>query len=165
MQRYTVSWGMDLEASLKSGLISVHISRGTVADVLNAIMAQESNYKWVEINGVVNVIPKQNMNSILDVKIALFHVRDANGFDIHRVIVSLPEVKRWLGQNHLAERTPTVVDVLVGRNGAALSKISLELQRVTLRQILNKIVRSPGFRSWTVGRWGAKNQYLSIGVS
>lgn len=164
MQKYKVPWGMDWEAPVKSDRISVHIPRGTVADVLNAIVAHESNYRWVETNGVVNVIPRQNMNSLMDVPIAHFHVIHADFFGLHKALVSLPEVKEWLRQNHLTEDSPGVLGMLVGKDGMDSTKVSLSLDHVTLREILNRIVKFQGYRLWQIARWGEKNQYLSLGV-
>ena len=163
-QKYGIPTGIDTEIPIENQPVSVHVHRGTVADVLNAIVAREPGYKWLSLNGVIDVMPKESANSILDIRIARFRVKKATFFDIHTAIASRPEVKKWLKQNHLTERTPMAIDILVGKNGAGLSHVSLDLRDVTVREILNKIAVSPGFRSWIVGRWGDKNQYLSIGV-
>ncbi|MGB8476684.1 MAG: hypothetical protein WCE61_21595 [Candidatus Acidiferrum sp.] len=163
-QKYGIPAGMDLENPSKRDFISVHISHGTVAEVLNAIVAQKPGYKWTEMDSVVNIMPQSQRDSILDVRIADFHIANANFFEIHAAIVSLPEVKRWLEQNHFTEATSFAGIVPVGPNGLGLARVSLDLHDVTLREILNKTIKSPGFSSWIIGRWGEKNQYLSISV-
>jgi hypothetical protein len=163
-QKYKMPIGMDLETPIERQSVSVRIPQGTVGDVLNAIIAQEPGYKWAEVNGVINVMPEVNPNSILDLQIAHFHVRNADSFGIHTAIVSLPEVKRWLRQNHLTERTAFAIDILVGKDGYSPPRVSLNLRNVTLGDIMNKIVRLPGFHSWSVGRWGEENRYFGIMV-
>lgn len=157
--------GIDLQMPLKQRPLSVDVSQGTIVDVLNAIVAQEPSYKWAKVNGVINVMPEENANNILDLRIAYFHVRNADFNDIHTAIVSLPEVKTWLEQNHLTEQTAFVIDILIGKNGYSPPRVSLKLRDVTLRDIMNRIVKSPGFRFWSVSRWGERNQYLSIVVN
>jgi hypothetical protein len=166
MQKYGIPMGMDLEIPSKHNLISVHISRGTVADVLDAILAQEPRYEWTETNGVVNIGPRHIANSILDVQIAHLDLRNADAYAIHAGLVSLPEVREWLEKNHLVERTVFSTDVVPAANGAAsLAHVSLNASGMTVRQILNRIVASPGFSSWVIGRSGQKGQNFTVGVS
>ncbi|MGC2285130.1 MAG: hypothetical protein WA542_07780 [Candidatus Acidiferrum sp.] len=164
MQKYKVPAGMDLEELSERRPISVNVPRGSVADVLSMIVAQQPGFKWAEMNGVVNIGPQQDTDSILDVRIAHFRVADASFSQIHSAIVSLPEVKRWLEDNHLTERTPMVIDGLVSAGHPFLSRISLDLQDITLREILNTVIKSSGFSSWIVSRYGEKQQYIMIGI-
>jgi hypothetical protein len=163
-QKYHLPIGLDLEAPLKPKLIFVHVSGGLVADVLNAVVAQEPNYKWVEVDGVVNVMPRQNPASMLDLQISNFRVTNATLFDVHAAIVSLPEVRAWLDRNRLEENSPMAMDVLIGK-GFQWPRISVNLHNASMREILNKIVSLSGFSSWTVGRWGQQDQYFIISVS
>ena len=163
-QKYTMPIGLDLEIPVERQSVSVRVPRGTVADILNAIIAQEPSYKWAEVNGVINVMPEANPNSVLDLQIAHLHVKDADFSEIDTAIASLPEVKRWLEQNHVTENTATVLDILIGKDGYNPRRVSLDLRDVTLREIMNRIVRLPGLHSWSVGRWGEKNQYFGIVV-
>jgi hypothetical protein len=57
------------------------------------------------------------------------------------------------------------IDVLIGRNGSGLARVSLDVRDLTLREIMNRIIKSPGFRAWRISRSGAKNQYLTIAVN
>lgn len=145
--------------------ISVSISKGTVADIFNALVQQAPNYKWVESGGVVNVLPQQGGDSVLDLKIARFHVTHATPDGLHTAIRSLPEVRAWLNQHHLTEHGPVTGNVLIGRNGKTdQPHVSLSVKNITLREIMNTIVKKHGFHVWFVGRYGDHNQYLSIGI-
>lgn len=164
-QKYRIPMGIDLERPPTRQFISVRVSHGTVADVLNAIVEGEPGYRWTAINGVVNVVPQQSTNSILDLQIAHFHVRHADPLDLHTAILALPEIKRWLEQNHLKERGVFGPNILVGKNGmTSLPHVSLDLRDVTLRAIMNRIATSPGLGGWIVSRWGEKNQYLNLQI-
>ncbi len=164
-QKYRIPMGIDLEMPPTRQFISVEVSHGTGAGVLNAIVEGEPGYRWTEINGVVNVVPQQSTNSILDLRIAHFYVRHADPLVLHAEIVALPEMKRWLEQNHLKERGVFGRDILVGKNGmTSLPHVSLDLRDVTLRAIMNRVATSPGFGGWIVSRWGEKNQYFNLQI-
>ena len=160
-----IPMGIDMETATTDKAVSIDIANGTVADALNAILAQEPAYKWSEVDGVINVEPRQNPNSILDVRISEFRVRHADEGAVHRALVSLPEIQKWLSDNHLVERTVLSVDIMFGKDKPRFPEISLSMRGATLRTILNRIVRLRGFDGWNVARWGDRGEYLSLGFS
>jgi hypothetical protein len=163
-QKYKMPMGVDLEnlhAKLATG--SVTAATGTVSDALTVIVSRQPGYGWAEADGVVNVTPQRTENSILDTRIAHFKVVNADPFKVYGAIAALPEVKNWLAQTHLTERTGFAGIVPVGRNGPALPRVSVDLKNVNLQTLLNTIIKS-GFSFWLITRWGDKSQYLSISV-
>ena len=164
-RRYGIPMGVDLETATTDKAVSVNIVSGTVADALKAIVAQEPGYQWSEVDRVVNVEPRQNTNSVLDVRISEFKVRHAGADAVQRALVLRPEVQKWLGDNHLVERTVFSGDILIGKDKPRFPEISLSLRGATLRTILNRIARSRGFDGWGVARWGDHGEYLSLGLS
>jgi hypothetical protein len=163
--KYGLRTGIDTEIPLpQDQRISVDVPKGTVADVLDRILAQEPDYKWAAVDGVVNIEPRQNGNSILDLRIREFRVSNTNAMGLHEAIVSCPEVKKWLSDNHLVDRTTISIIAAVGK-GFSFPELSLSLRGASLRAILKRIVRSPGFHSWGVGRWGENSEYIYIGVN
>ena len=165
-EKFRVPVGMDLEALSDRRPIAVNVPRGNVADVLNAIMAQQHGFKWAEVNGVVNIGPQHNANSILELRIAHFRINQARYDQIHDAIVSLPEVKTWLEDNHLTVDGSTVVIGGVSPGQPFKPLVSLDLQETTLREILNRIIKCPGYDEWTISRGedGGGKQYIIIGV-
>jgi len=164
--KYGVPLGIETDAQGQTAKnISVSISQGTVGDIFDALIQQAPNYKWVESRGVVNVMPKQDTDSALDLKIARFHVTHATPDDLHAAIRSLPEVRAWLDQHRLVERGLVTSSILIGSNGKTdQPRVSLRLKNMTLREIMNTVVKKPGFRVWLVGRYGDHSQYLSISI-
>jgi hypothetical protein len=165
-QKFEVPVGMDLEALSDRHAIAVNVPRGNVADVLNAIVAKQHGFKWAEVNGVVNIGPQRETNSILELRIAHFRVDDARYDRVHDAIVSLPEVKAWLDDNHLTASKASIVIGAVSPGRPFKPLVSLELQDATLREILNRIVKYPGYSAWTISRGedGERKQYLIIGI-
>jgi hypothetical protein len=150
---------------VKQQPISVQMTRGTVADLLNIIVRHQPGYDWAEVSEIVNVLPKMHIESVLDLRIPHLQLANADSSGIHAAIVSLPEFRAWLERNHLTERTPNYTDIILGKNRYVTPRVSLDLHDMTLREILNRILKSRRFHSWVVARWGEKNQYLSIGVN
>lgn len=164
MQKYGVPVGMDLETLSDRRPISVNVHGGEVADVLNAIMVQQRGFRWGVINGVVNIGPRQNANSIVDLRISHFRIDRASFDQINPAIDLLPEVKKWLEDNHLAEHGTRAVTGAVSPGQPFKPLVSVDLRDVTLREILNSIIKCPGYHAWSVSRDGEKNQYIMIGV-
>jgi hypothetical protein len=162
-QQYRLRVGLDLETQPDRRPLSIRVLRGNVADVLNTIVAQEPGFTWAEINGVVNIGPRRQRNSLLNVRIAQFHLANASYEQIPRAIDSLPELKNWLQDNHLT-KGPAVFAVIgaVGPGQPFKPLVSLDLHDVTLRETLNRIAQSYGYSSWIVSRYGEKNQYIMI---
>jgi hypothetical protein len=155
--------GVELDGTHSTHLISVKVEHGTVRDVINSIISQAGGYKWVEVNGVINVIPGESGIGLLNTRIGHFHVRDASAQEIREAIASLPEVANWLDKNQVSERS--IVSAFVPLQMGGLPRISLDLHDVRLREIMNSIIKTRGFRSWCIARYGEGNRYLSISIS
>jgi hypothetical protein len=165
--KYHVPLGIETDAQGQAvvGHISINVSKGTVADIFDAIVHAAPNYKWVESSGVVNVMPLHDTDSVLNLKIARFYLRHATPDDLPFAIRSLPEVEAWLNQRQLAERGFITSSILIGANGETdQPRVSLRLKNVTLREIMNAAVKKPGLLAWFVGRYGDHNQYLNISI-
>lgn len=164
MQNYGVPVGMDLETLSDRHPISVNVHRGKVADVLNAIVEQQRGFRWGVINGVVNIGARQNANSLVDLRISHFRIDRASFDQIYTSIDLLPEVKKWLEDNHLAEHGARVVTGAVSPGQPFKPLVSVDLQNVTLREILNSIIKCAGYHAWSVSRYGENKQYIMIRV-
>ncbi len=159
---YGLPIGVELDDQQPDHSISVKVHHGTVRDVVNSIVTQALVYKWVQVNGVVNVMPKQEGESVLDLKIARFQVRNASASDLREAVVSLPEVKGWLHQNRVSARS--IIAIISSNQGNDFPRAYLDLNDVSLREIMNKIVKAPGFHIWSFARYGQGKQYLSISI-
>jgi hypothetical protein len=164
--KYGVPLGVETDAQGQAaGHISINVSHGTVTDIFNALIQQAPNYRWIESSGVVNVMPEQNADSLLDLRIAGFHVTHATPDRLHAAIRSLPEVEAWLNQRNLVEHSPATSSILIGSNGkTGQPRVSLRLKKMTLREIMNTVVKKPGFRVWFVGRYGDHGQYVNLSI-
>jgi hypothetical protein len=165
-RKFDIPIGTELNDKLPETAVSIDVSDGTVADVISAILEHAPGYTWIEKNGVVDILPKENTNSILDLKIGHFKVQHATPNFIRPAIASLPEVKAWLSRNHVVERSRATASILIGADGKTDEpRVSLEMRNVTLREIMNSlIVKKGGPRSWSFSRYGDSNMYLNIDI-
>jgi hypothetical protein len=160
-EKFRIPIGVELDGLQPTQTISVKLSRGTVTDLLNAIVGPSSGLQWKESNGVVNVMPVQNSNSILDLKVAHFRLKDISVGDIREAITAQPEIKAWLTLNRVSERSLIVTS---GQHPDR-QRLSIELKGVTLREIMNAIVKLPGMHEWSFVRYGKNREYLNIGIA
>lgn len=158
--------GMDMSDGSPTIPMTIDLANPTVSDLINASVAKAPGYKWEQIDGVAVVGPEHGETDLLRVKIGQFRVNHATPIFIHNEIVSLPEVRTWLQQNHVIERTVFDENFLIGRNGTTNQpRATVTLNDTSLRDILNTIVKSRGFTLWYVGRYGDHNQFLMISVT
>src|SRR4029077_11319077 len=54
-RRYAIKVGFDLTTAFDRRPVSIRVPAGTVADVLDKIIVEAPDYKWVEDDGVINV--------------------------------------------------------------------------------------------------------------
>jgi hypothetical protein len=161
-EKFGVPIGIELSGQQPAQNISVRVSHGTVMDLVNGIVGQASGLEWAELNGVVNVMPRERPNSVLDLKVAHFHVRDASVADVRDAVAAIPEVKAWLAQSGVSERSFVSPDPTAQINGQP--RVSLDLNGVSVREIMNTIVKAPGLHVWSFVRYGKDRQYLSIAI-
>jgi len=160
--RYSFPLGMEIDGELLGKPASVKLSRGTVADALSAIVNQMPGYQWVSADGVVNVRPRESTDSVLEVEIAHFRLRRVTPDKIAQVIALIPEINAWLQQNGVEEHTPARVYLPEQRK--QLPRLSVDLRRRTLRQVLNAMVAKPPLSCWSVTRYVDGGKYLGIVV-
>ncbi len=161
-ERYGFPLGLEIDGELADRHTSVEISRGTVADVLTAIVNQMPGYEWVIANGVVNVKPRKSADSILEVEVAHFQMRGVRLDAVAQAVTSITEVSAWLQRNGAVERH--VISNYPFGDINNLPRISLDLRGRTLREILNAIVVKPRMKCWSVTRYGGGGKYVGIVV-
>jgi hypothetical protein len=142
--------------------VSIDVSNVTVGEVFSAILQHAPDYRLIEENGVIDVRPKEKSIGILDLKISHFAIHEITDAEIRLVIDSLPEVKAWMSQNHVSDRTSFAGVFPVGGD---VPRISLERRDETLRDILNSLLLlKRGPRSWGIVLFGEANQFLDIAI-
>ena len=146
----------------ESAKINVRIEQGTVRDVLDQIVQADSIYEWTETDGVINVSPRLNKSPILETVVRSISVEQVNRVDAIWAIFELPEVRTKVAAMEVKRRDFVS---LPGKPEYSLPQFSLKLRNVTVRTILNEIMKAGGDNYWVFFRYGDHNEYFSVNMS
>lgn len=150
------------EAGQANRKIDIRIQLGTVRDVLDAIVYADQRYTWKETNGFINVLPQKERDRFLEAVIRDFHLRDVNKEDAINALLQLPEVKDKVNQSGAVRRE---VQILPATPISTLPRFSLNMHTVTVRQVLNEIMKKTSCYYWVFFKYGDHNKYFSIRMS
>ena len=135
------------------------IKDGNVQEVLEAVIACHTDLRWKMMDGVINVSSISSSEPFLDTIISDFEIVEKTIPEIRRAISERPEVKRILSE------TRSAIDELVLSPGATsdeCSQLTFSVHNVTVREILNYIVRTTKKKYWGIIRWGNKKNIWVI---
>lgn len=141
-------------------LISFEIKNADTEEIFDAIVRAKPSYVWEKQNDVVRFFPKNNQSKILenllDTKIAKFTIEpNSTANDTAAKILDLTEIKDVLSKsntNYLADQN---------REGnKALNVISsLKFNDLTLRELLDNVVKTSRAKFWSLEFKHAQNDY------
>jgi hypothetical protein len=143
-EKITQTW-MPLGASLK--------------DILNLIVTYDPAYRWSIEDNVINLLPKDGEPALLKTRINSFRLDSPTTIDSAvEQLMKLPEVQKQ--EKELG--TSTGLKLIVGLRSAKNPKIILDYRDMTLREVLNAIVRAYGWAVWSYRerQCEGRNQYL-----
>jgi len=143
----------------ESPKINVIVERGTVRNLLDQIVQADSRYEWKEADGVINVSPRLNKSPILETVVASFSVEQVNSLAAISAIFELPEIRAKVAQMRVKRRD---FRSLPGKTEYSLPRSSLKLRNVTVRRILNEIMKAGGDNYWVFFRYGDHDEYFSV---
>jgi hypothetical protein len=138
--------------------INVKVERGTIRDVLNAITRADPRYEWVEADGVINVFPKQQKNSLLETTVDEFQVNQERADFAVDALMKLPEVKAKLEKMGLRFRN--VISLPAGVPNSFPHPFSI--YKATVRQVLNRLMKESDSYYWSFGVYGDHKEYFGL---
>lgn len=141
--------------------VSVKLRDKTTRDVINAIVQADARYTWREHGSFVSVIPKNHRNPLLDVVISHFQVDNVDKEEAIRRLMNLPQVKTHFPKVGLTRRE---IISLPGDSMNKLSRFSLKLNNVTVREAMSEIAKAAGSNYWIFFKYGDHDQYYSLSV-
>ena len=117
---------------------------------------------WEELAGVVNVSPREKIDSLPNVVLKRFEADCADTDDALRRLTRAREVKQWLKRNGIEQRDFSASpDPLAGRKRT----LPIALADSSVRTILNTVLRSSGRYYWAYFRYGRDNRFFSLTLS
>jgi hypothetical protein len=127
-------------------LFNASLANPTYRDVFNAIVAADPRYKWEVTDGTINFVPVNNYPELLNTTISEFKAEDAHNIQLLSALEQLPEL-----QQRARELGFCTADCPKPASAARLSSatlISIHCENMTLRDILNSMVRANGNAVW-----------------
>jgi hypothetical protein len=166
-QVYSVSTGFESDSADVDGVpVTLDLSGQDVGAVFDALARQRSVYVWSAQDGVYDLYPSSQAESLLRVSVAHFSVADATYREVQSALFNLPEVRDWLSQHHAARNgliNSTAAMPPRDAPHAEPKKISLTLSNVQLRSILNQVISKFDVNQWFIAHVTANGQkYVSI---
>jgi len=159
---YDVPLGFEAATQGEEPILSVMIQGRLLQDVLDDIVKKDPRYEWQIVDGVINVRPKSQRDgllaNVLETRVDVFEIkRDSRLFQVKREILELPHVRALLEQEKVAYGP----DVKLGGEFAKFGQdFSLNVSNVTVREILNRIIRNSDVKYWVVNRYGKNKEYF-----
>jgi hypothetical protein len=165
---YKVPIGLEVaydDDLLKDSRIAIHLNPGNLGDALNAVVAEKPAYKWKIEEGVINLFPKEEnrdvlLSTLLDTQLLTFSSRKGlSRLDLREQLTGAPEIRNLLDAYGVVADNGAISMYEVyplGRN------YSLNGANLTVRSVLNRVIRDSETKFWFINRYGDNKEYLII---
>jgi hypothetical protein len=166
--QYKLPIGLEVAADddlLKERNLSVRVKAGTVKDVLDAVASQCPDYTWELKEDVINVFPKQPnrdplLENILAVKLKSFAIEKGTArIEFTKAVVSSHELSSLLEANGLNVEYEIFSKHDIGALGRGFS---VNVSDVTVKSLLNQVIKRSETKYWLLNRYGENRQYLLL---
>ena len=151
---YGVTVGLELD-SQRYRHVGIALSDATLTDVMNAIVQAAKKYQWRQTGEVVEVWPTAGTNPLLETRINNFNVKNVSALEAFNRLFTLPEVLANMRELNLQRRAPDE-----SPEKLTSSRLSVDLEGVTLREALNKIAQESHIEIWIFRNY--PNGFFSI---
>jgi type II secretory pathway component GspD/PulD (secretin) len=172
---------ISFEASLKPEAVAHKITyeaeNKTLREVLNEVLLQMPGYEWSFEEGVINIHPKDASREITQIIINEFFLKDDERSRFEQKIVNLPEVKSGFQKigfevksgKDIVNQTPTLSFerlIPLRRKDSDSSKVNnLILKSVTLKDLLNEMLKQKMAVFWSLSKAGQDMKYVSLNIT
>lgn len=154
---FDVTIGFEIDPMHPQSRVSFEVMDATFADIMNAVVKSTPEYQWREVGKAVEIYPASGTNPILDLTVNSFHVKDVVAVAALNQLFGLNAVQDAL-QNSKLKLEPGSITPPV--NPGRL--VTIDLERVKLRDVLSRIATDSGFKFWTFQLSGARREFLKI---
>ena len=156
--KYSVPTGLEISASDSGEVpVALQLQQDDLAQALNQLVEQRPEYAWSLSDGVYDLYPKTKADSVSDLMLKNYLVKDATLDKASQALNSLPEFQTWLTTRKLTRR-----EFQTGPAWNPNQRIDLNLRDVPLRSVLNKLIKNFGLTNWIIDRYGDRKEYIAI---
>jgi hypothetical protein len=163
-QTFHISVGFERALSDTNIPVTLNLAGSEPGSILDDLTAQRPAYTWTLEGGVYCVYPRIRNESLSQLVVANYALRDATLRDATEAIFTLPEIVKW----RLDHRAARLLDesYLKAPRGSPPDqpqRISLTLSNVPLRVILSEVASHFGRTQWTLSHLqGTQQESLSL---
>jgi hypothetical protein len=157
---YKVHFGLEYASDDQDKrAFNLDLSPSRVEQALDKLVIEKPEYLWALDDGVYILYPKTNASSLLQLRVRAFAIHDASEAEASEEINQLPELADWLSKQSVRRR-----EIEVGGRSecSANARVSLKLNAVTFRTVLNSLIKAFRCSNWTVVRYGGNRQFVAI---
>jgi len=130
----------------KEPTIDFDFAGGTIADLLNIIVSQAPEYRWIEEDRIIHAFWNSTHLPIADVVMSYPGAKNKTRKEIWDDIDKRPEITAWLEANHCERQ-----ELLTGKEFSAHNApISIEAGSMTLVQLLDQTAIKSGENYWAI---------------
>ncbi len=139
---YGVTVGLELDTQ-RYQHVTVSLRNPTITDVMNAIVQSSKKYQWRQTDKFVEVWPLAGSNPLLETRISSFNGKEISASEAFDRLFNLPEVQGSMTNLNLKRRAPDKPPEKLSS-----SKLSINLEGVSLREALDKIAQESHIEMW-----------------
>jgi hypothetical protein len=164
-QAHGVLTGLEIPATDEANKkpVTFDPSGRDIARVFDSVVARRPAYSWSLNDGVYDVYPKQQGESLSRLNVAAFVLTDSTLDEAQAALFNLPEVKEWLTAHHAARGGGGAGHSGLGPGPAGPfpqpKRVSLTVTNVRLYTILNQLISKFGRTQWIIGHVPVEGQY------
>ena len=163
-QAHDVLTGLEIPATDEANKnpVTFDPSGQDIARVFDSVVARRPAYSWSLKDGVYDVYPKQQGESLSQLNVAAFVLTDSTLDEAQAVLFNLPEVKGWLAAHHAARGGGGEYSGLGPGPAGPFpqpKRVSLTVTNVRLYTILNQLISRFGRTQWIIDHVPGEGQY------
>lgn len=153
------------EDFLKSRRVTVQVTKGKIADVLNSIVNQKPAYTWEVSETSLRVFPRRGfrdplLQTLLELRIGRFVLpKRTTKLTFRQTLSGKPELKGLLASYGVSSSIEAFSPYDIAPFG---DDFSLDVENATVRSILDSIIIYSPIKYWFINRNGDNRQYLVI---
>ncbi len=164
---YNVPIGLEVSSDddlLKERNIIVRMKKGTLKQVLDSVVGQNPLYTWDIVDDVINVFPKSDrepfLKALLETRIESLRIAERmDRFTFRESLTKTPEVRGTLTAFGIQSNNEIFSSSDIRPLGRGFS---LDASNMTVKSILNRVIRDSETKFWIVNRDGEQKQYLLL---
>lgn len=145
-RKYNIVIGLEGYVYKTDPKISLDFSGGTVADLLNAFVAQAPDYRWQNDDGIIHVFRNGGPALLASVELNYPGASGKRRYDIWREIHTLPEYVDWMKSYQCRAFDPSRLEDFRFDDGP----IDIAAGKITVAQLLDQVAKKSGDGFWAV---------------